>query len=669
MFILSKLKKRFWLGKLPSFNQWKQLTKVLTKKEKIYFFVFLFLLICLSLFLSINFYFKNTEVVPREGGAYTEGVIGHPRFINPIYAISSDVDRDLTQLIFSSLMKYDNNARIVPDLAKELRVKENGLVYEFYLKENAFWHDGKKLTADDVIFTIKTIQESAYKSPLRTSWLGVEAEKINDFSVRLKLKIPYAAFLENTTLKIIPKHIWQDIAPESFPLAVYNLKPIGSGPYRLKSLKQDKLGNIVSLELIKNPKYHGKPSNISQISFKFFDNEEELIKDALSGKIQGLSISQNQIERFLKQGFKNYELSLPRYFAVFFNPKKSEILAEKEVRDALSYATNKKEIIDTVLSGRGTEVNSPILPENYNLKSPGKIFEFNIEKAKELLEKAGWKDENGDGIREKTFKKSLAFKFISELKQGSNGTEVRELQKCLARFPEIYPEGQINGNFGEKTKAAVITFQEKYSKDILEPTGLKEGTGVVSKTTKNKLNEVCFKSPQEVIALKFSLITVEQPTLEKVANIIKNQWKNLGVDLEVKLVAPSQLEKDIIKPREYDSLLFGEALGSIPDPFPFWHSSQKRDPGLNLSLYESKKADELLEEARKTLDENKMAEKLTAFQDVLINDSPALFLYNPDYIYLASGKIKGINTKIIIDPSKRFADVENWYIRTKRAWK
>ena len=116
-------------------------------------------------------------------------------------------------------------------------------------------------------------------------------------------------------------------------------------------------------------------------------------------------------------------------------------------------------------------------------------------------------------------------------------------------------------------------------------------------------------------------------------------------------------------------LLFGEVLGIIPDPYPFWHSSQIKDPGLNLAKYENKKVDSLLEKARTTLDPEKQKEFLQEFQDILIEDLPCLFLYTPNYLYLVPKEIKGFDTKIIVDPSKRFGNIEGWYVKTKRVWK
>ncbi len=656
------------ISRWPSKSQWRQFFKVLTKKERVAVSVFLFLFFGSFLFLAINFYFENTEIKPAEGGTYIEGVVGSPRYINPIYSESFDVDRDLVQLLFSGLMKYDSEGKIIPDLAVDYKISEEGKIYEFYLKENAVWHDGEALTADDVIFTIKTIQNPDFKSSLRVGWLGVEVEKISEKALRFKLKNPSAVFLENCTVKIIPEHIWKDVSPQNFPLTAYNLNPIGSGPYKLKDLVQDEQGNIKSLNLEKNSKYFGEMPKISEISFQFFDSEEQLIAAANSGKIKGFSLSPSSISKVVGGEFQEYLLSLPRYFAVFFNPEESEVLSEDKVRQALNYGTDKEEILKEVWEGRGKVVDSPILPEIYGFEKPSKIYEFNPEKAELILEEAGFL-ETENGNRVKIIKKEPAFQFKSNLQVGSEGEEVKELQKCLAQDPEVYPEGEITGYFGNLTKEAVINFQEKYKEEILEPFGIEAGTGAVRKATRAKLNEICFESPEEVIPLKLSLTTVEQPTLEEVASLLKTQWGNLGVEVEVKTFDISELKGEIIKERGYEAILFGEVLGIIPDPFPFWSSAQKNDPGLNLAMYENKKCDKLLEEARQSLDSNVRKEKLEEFQELLIEDAPAVFLYNPDYFYLVSKEIKGIDIKLIGDPSKRFSGIENWYFKTKRVWR
>jgi len=656
--------------KWPSKNQWKQFLNILTKEEKISFFILLILAVSSLTFISAKLYLGNTKTEPALGGIYIEGIVGQPKLINPIYSSANDADRDLVQLIFSGLMEYDEKGNLYPALAKDSpEIKENGKVFEITLKDNLYWDDGSPLNADDVVFSIKTIQNDSYISPLRPTWLGVEVEKISDKAIRFTLKNPSASFIENLTLKIIPKHIWQDIPYQNFRLTDYNLRPVGSGPFKVNEAEKDKEGSIKSITLTRNPKYFSNATKIQEIKLYFFNTEESLNAELRNKKIKGFAItSLKSYSSFKNNGFSEKHISQPRYFAVFFNPEKSKALSEIEVRKALNQGTDKNEILERVFAGQGKIVGSPILPEILGFSSPSVAYEFDVEKAKKLLDDAGFAV-TPEGKREKIVRKEADFSFKSDLKTGSQGKEVEELQKCLAKDPDVYPEGEIASFFGNSTKKAVIKFQEKYAKEILEPTGLKEGTGMVGKATRDKLNELCAKPIEEILSLDFSLATVDQPIMIEMANILKEQWKNLGVDLQIKKFDIAILERDVIKKRDYDMLLFGEVLGLIPDPFAFWHSSQTKDPNLNLALYENKDVDKILEEARQIIDPATRAQKYEEFQNILISDAPAIFLCDPDYIYFVSNEIKGVDIKKIADPSKRFAGIENWYIDTKRVRK
>ncbi len=656
-----------WLKK----NRWRQFFKILTLKEKVIFVILFFSFLASGIFLLSNFYLENTKIVPTRGGEYVEGTIGFPQYINPIYASFSEVDQDLVELIFSGLMKYGKEGKVELDLAKGYQISDDGKVYQFYLKDNLFWSDGTPLTVDDIIFTIETIQNPEIKSPLRPAWIGVEVEKESDKALRFKLKNSSAVFLENCTLKIIPKHIWASIPPSNFSRAPANLNPVGSGPYKIAGILENKEGEIVSLDLIENPYYYGQRPYLSKISFRFYDKLEELIAAFRMGEIKGFGLSNIKNLNSLAKDLNIYPLSLPRYFAVFFNLKNSKVLAEKEVRIALNYATNKEELLKEVLNGQGKIVDSPVLPELYSFESPKKIYPFDLEKGKEILDRAGFRDENGDGFREKIIIKELPFQFKSDLVFGLESDEVKELQKCLAKDKEIYPEGEITGYFGQKTKEAVIRFQEKYKKEILEPIGLERGTGEVKEKTREKLNEACFEKPEEKIPLKFVLATGDQELLIETAKILKRQWEKLGAEIEIKVFDQATLEREILRKRQFDALLYGEMLRLIPDPFPYWHSSQKGELGLNLSNYDNKNADLALEEARKSLDNKVRGEKLEQFQEILNEEVPAIFLYNPAFTYFVSKEIQGISIadKLIVDSSKRFLGIENWYVKTKRAWK
>lgn len=657
-------------GRWPSKKQWLHFFKVLEKKEKIAFGILLTLFISSLIFLISSFYIKNTDVVPADYGRIREGVLGQPQFINPLYAPLSDIDKDLTELIFSSLMTYDNNSNIVPDLINEYSIEDDGKTISFSIKENVKWHDGVPLTINDVIFTVDLVQDPEYLSPLRTNWQGVEIEKISDYKAIFKLKQIYSGFEESlVNLKILPKHIWEGASVQSITsnTEANVLSPIGSGPYMVSKTLQRNDKSIKSMILAVNKDYYGNVPHIQRIDFYFYDREEDLLNNLKKGNLDSGNI---EISNYTEKSFKKYNLyslKTPNYFAVFLNNEKKPF-DSKEIRQALSYLTNKQEVADDVLDAKGEIINSFLLPSFYGLSNPTTVLSYDETKGQNLLDKNGYVLK--DGLRTKIIEKSSGFKFSQTLQVGSNNADVKKLQECLASDPEIYPSGTISGQFGQDTKAAVIKFQEKYKDDILIPNNLTAGTGKVAGATIKKLNEVCFSVPSEEIPMSFVLKTTDNPTLIATANLIKEQWAKQGIKIEIQTVNETDIKK-VIRERDFDILLFGEKLGGIPDPIPFWHSSQRVDPGLNLSLYQSTKADSLMEKARKYSnfeDENRQ-KTLEDLQNIMIDDAPAIPLFTTDYLYLVNKKVKGILTEKIVEPSKRFVDISNWYIKEKRVWK
>lgn len=663
--------------RFPTLSQWKQLFKILKGSERKFFLLLVFIALASATYLGANLYIKNTKLAPAHKGVYIEGVVGQPRFINPIYGETNDIDRTLIGLIYSGLLTYDKDGKLINDLAESYQVSTDGRTYTFVLKDKIYWQDGIPLTSDDVIYTIKTIQNSDYKSPLRANWIDVDVQKLSDKSFTLSLGTPYNSFLENATVKIIPQHIWKNVLPENFALSSYNLQPIGSGFYSLSKIEQTNTGFIKSLDLSANSKYYGKQPYIWNLSFQFFLNKEELVRAANQKTIDGFSLSaldnnEALAEKSIKQGwatnekFSVYSFAVPRYFAVFFNTQKAKILSDGDITKALNYSVNKQDLVQKIKDFSKEQisvVNSPILPEYFGYQEPSKNYDFNIETANALLDKSGYKD-SGNGQRTKANNKKPAFQFKSYLSAKSQGSEVIELQACLSRLDIGLKEllaGETNGKYGKGTEDAVTAFQKKYLPDT-------NATGEVGPGTRKKLNELCLAPQDNTLPLKFSLITINQSELIQVANLLKDYWQKVGVTAEIKAVDISEL-KNIIKNRDYDALLYGQALGGLPDLYPFWHSSQVNDPGLNLSAYQNKNADQLLKEAREAQDEQTKTEKYQKLQDTIINDAPALFLYNPQYIYWVSEKVKGIDTTKIIDPAKRFSNIQNWYIQTRRVWK
>ncbi len=661
--------KNYWPEKWPSGTQWKKFPQILSGKEKAFFFTLLIIVFASFFYIVIGAYFSFTEIVPSAGGTYREGFVGSTKLLNinptyPIYASQSDAEHSIIEVVFDGLLRYNKNGQFVPHLAKDFSTKD-GRVYHIILRDDIYWSDGEKITADDVIFTVNTIQNPDFQSSLRQNWAGVRSEKVSSKEVRFTLDGSSAVFLENLTLKIIPKHIFGDLSPRDFYYSSYNMKIVGSGPYRYKEIKEGSEGKIESLVLERNPYYFRSDPLISEVVFRFFPSQAELVQAKRKGEIDGFVIPDGRWSEPLFQdlrGFKRYEFPLSRYFAVFFNLKAPGSLEEPGVRQALNYATNKEAIIEEALDGHGKPVDSPILSRFYGYADPQTKYSYQPSKAKEILKKEGF--ENGKREPENPFL------FTEDLKSESQGEEVRNLQRCFIYLrkedEELYPEGEITGFFDENTKQAVNHFQETYRKEILEPHGFTSGTGMVARSTRKKLNELCDSFFNAPLALSITITTIDDPLLAKTAKKLQEQWSNLEIEVAIKKTNLQTLKEDYIRPRAYEALLLGTTFNHILNPFPLWHSSKAENSGLNLSGYENEEVDKLLEEI---IANEEREEALLELQEIILEDAPAVFLYDLPLYYSVSERIRGVEERKLTNPSLRFLDIDYWYISTKRTFR
>lgn len=169
--------------------------------------------------------------------------------------------------------------------------------------------------------------------------------------------------------------------------------------------------------------------------------------------------------------------------------------------------------------------------------------------------------------------------------------------------------------------------------------------------------------------LRLTLTTSDWPDLRQAALLIKNELQKIGMEVTIKALPFTELESTVIRPRNFEILLFGEVYGYEPDPFAFWHSSQGKDPGLNIVRYANKKADQFLEEARRIPDELRRREKYQELANLIIEDLPAVFLYSQLYLYLLPADLKGVELNTISLPADRFNEINTWYFKTKRVLK
>lgn len=563
--------------KLLSLKKLLYLPYSFSKTEKRWVFLALIVGVVAGGALAVRIYLRTTVPRPAVGGTYTEGLLKEPHAINPVLA-SNDTDRSIARLIFSRLITYTADGKIEYDLAQSLEISDDGKVYTVKLKYGIKWHDGETLNADDVLFTVKMVQNPQFKSVLRANWQGVSAEKIDENTIKFILRAPYAPFIENLTLGILPRHLWETIGPEKAPLHELNLKPVGSGPYRFHKFKQSRDGSLISYELKRNLNYYREGPYLKNITFRFFKNEDEAQIALRRREIDGLGgITRRAYDGIDKNNFSLYTFQTSRIFGIFFNERRSPILADTKVRLAIAHSLDKKALSGMVEGG--ASISDYPIPIS---KKSEETYTYDPEKSRSLLKEAGWMDENDDGIREKLIKE-----------RGKN----------------------------------------------------------------------------TVIPLRLTLSTSDWPDLVRTAEAIVSMFRESGIDVKLDIRPFAELETDVIRQRNFEMLLFGHVYGYEIDPFAFWHSSQIKDPGLNIALYASKKADELLEQARRISDPAERTAKYVELSSLLLKDLPAIFLYSQLYLYIIPADIKGMKITKISLPADRFNDVNRWYRNTKRVLK
>lgn len=154
----------------------------------------------------------------------------------------------------------------------------------------------------------------------------------------------------------------------------------------------------------------------------------------------------------------------------------------------------------------------------------------------------------------------------------------------------------------------------------------------------------------------------------RTAELIQKQWEKLSIKVQLNILPAKELSDNVIKPRGFDALLVSQKLGADPDPFVFWHSSQIKNPGLNLSGFNNAEADKLISGARSTTRRDAREQNYRRFQEILADQTPALFLNQSVYLYAVDAGIHNAAMKILYNPSFRFANIAQWYIETRRAW-
>lgn len=576
-------------SRIPTPRQIKYLGHFIKGRERMVLYICIALMVLGLGVVGVKAYNEHIQYTPKEGGRYTEGVVGNPQYINPLYASLNTIDADLERLIFSRLYVVDAKGNTVPDLASGYELSTDEKTYTVTMRE-ATWPDGSAITTDDVIFTFKLIQNPDYRSPLRSRFIGMSAEKKDDKTIIFTLTEPYGQFLSLLDFGILPSALWEGVNATMMPLAELNLKPVGSGPYQLKSLTKTSNGTIRSYTLEQNPLYYGTSPFLQEIVFKFFPSPEEMIGALNKGQLNGIAeLSPEYADTIVAKNSLNYRAIIePNLTAVFFNLSNKPAVSDTNVRRALG-ALNRQDIVNSTLTKTEIVADSVLMPHQ-----PGYSAQpiKSQEEARKILDDAGWK--------------------------------LRSITDSDVEAAKAAKKAEEAGN--------IVAL----------------GTGQWS-----------MKGNQGII---ISLTAPE--TLKSVAEKIANDWKALGVKVNLKIEKDDVIQSQVIANKNFEALLFTINIEN-GDLYPYWTGGAAG----NISSYGNKDVDTWLAEARVTSDSKAVNERYQKFQSAIANDVPAIPLYWETYVYPQTKKLKGQSAAIVETPSDRLNDATLWYFNVRRQFK
>jgi peptide/nickel transport system substrate-binding protein len=508
---------------------------------------------------------------PVPGGTIVEGVVGIPRFVNPVLAVTR-ADQDMSALLYSGIMKINSEGILIPDLAESVTVSDDGRTYNIVMRRDARFHDDTPLTARDVAFTIGLIQNPDLKSPLRGNWVGVTLQEISEYEINIVLDEPYTPFIENFTVGIIPRHIWSSLPLEQVPFSQRNTEPVGSGPFKLKKVVRNDAGLIETYELERAR----DNIKLEALTVRFFQNENDLVTAFTAGELTSTANLPLESLALVDTGSYNLiEKPLPRVFGLFFNQNRSVALRDAAVREALEMVLDREALVNAALGGYGEPTSTPLPPRSTTTPTTFDAAAATA-KATERLTRAGWQ-KNQNNLWEK----------------------------------------RIDGN---------------------------------------------------AVTLSFTIRTANTSLLERTTTSVAEPWRALGIQVDVEAYEQSDLLQAVIRPRDFEILLFGLDMNRAVDLYPFWHSSQREDPGLNIAQYANIEVDSLLATARTSTSSSERDAKATTAMNIISNERPALFLFVPTLTYVVHTDVTVARMEGLSKPQERFMNIENWHVAKEERW-
>jgi peptide/nickel transport system substrate-binding protein len=481
---------------------------------------------------------------PAYGDTLIEASIGEPSTLLPVLA-SDSASSDINGQVYDGLLRYDKNLQLVGVMAESWEISPDNLTITFHLRKGVKWHDGAPFTSADVLFTYQMYIDPKVPTSYAEDYKQVaKAEAPDPYTFRVTYPRPYAPALESWSLPIHPKHLLDGRDVTKSPLA---RAPVGTGPYRLVEWKA---GEKLVLEA--NPDYYDGKPYIRRVVYRIIPDSSTQFLELQSGGLDFMGLTPIQYSTqtdtpAFKRNFNKYRYLSFGYSYLGYNLRKP-LFQDVRVRRAIAHAVDKQEIIDGVLLGLGKAATGPYKPDTWVYNPNVKKYPYDPAAAGKLLDQAGWRDGDGDGVREKN---------------------------------------------GQRLAFTIVTNQ---------------GNDIRSKT----------------------------------AEILQRRLKEVGIDVQIRIVEWATFLKEFIFPGNFDVTILGWTGSPEPDQYNIWHSSKTGPRELNFIHYQNAEVDNLLERGRRTFDQAERKKIYDRFQEILAEEQPYTFLYVGEALPAVARRFRGI---------------------------
>jgi peptide/nickel transport system substrate-binding protein len=506
--------------------------------------------------------------VPGPGDTLIEASIAGISGLIP--NITTDAaSQEVGSLIYDGLVRPDRDLNWVGQMASSWTFSPDCLALTFRLRPDITWHDGYPFTANDVLFTYKTMIDPRTPTAYGEDFHAVErAEVLDPYTFRVVYSRPTAKALQSWDIWMLPKHLLEpDVARGDLKDSPLNTRPVGTGPYRFVSWKAGE-----KVVLAANPDYYEGRPYLDRVVSRVIPSQATIFLELQAKGVDLATLSAIEYVRqsnypAFEKAYNKYRYPSNRYTYLGFNLKDSRF-ADKRVRQAFAYAIDKHELINGVLMGLGHVATGPLRPGTWAYTDKVRQYRYDPQKARALLAEAGWTDRHGRGIVED--RNGKPFSFVIRTNEGN-----------------------------EERK--------------------------------------------------------------RVAEIIQQRLKNIGVSTEIQVIEWTSLIGEFIKKKQFEAVVLGWGVGLDPDQYGIWHSSQTGPGQLNQISYSNPEVDAMLEKGRASCHRQERVKYYHRLQELLAEDQPVVFLYFQDALPVVSSRVHGIAPS----PAGIFYNFTKWYVPTQ----